>query len=105
MFIRVPLTPPTAERSPLCPEKEAYCVWQNAAVKQPSVRSLPFKSKRFTAAVKKKKNPLRFQPFVRASPDCANMATVRSATVYEPSSSAAGVPTHLSGLAQVRRLN
>ena len=33
------------------------------------------------------------------------MAAVRSATVYEPSSSAAGVSTHLSGLAQVHRLN
>jgi hypothetical protein len=45
MFFRVPLPPHRTE-------KEACCVWKNAAVKQPSVRSLPFKTKRFIAAVK-----------------------------------------------------
>ena len=62
---------------------------KNAAVKQPSVRSLPFKTKHSITGVKKK--PLRFQPLVRASSNCTNMATVRSAKVYEPSSFAARV--------------
>jgi hypothetical protein len=50
-------------RPPHSTENEACCVWKNAAVKQPSVRSLPFKTKRFIPAVK---NPLRFQTLVRA---------------------------------------
>jgi hypothetical protein len=54
MFFRVPLPPPTAERPPHRPENEACCVWKNVAVKEPSVHSLPFKTKRFLAAVKKK---------------------------------------------------
>jgi hypothetical protein len=53
MFFHVPLPPPTAVRPPHRPENEACCVWKNAAVKQPSVRSLPFKTMRFIAAVKK----------------------------------------------------
>jgi len=53
MFLRVPLPPPTAVRPPHRPENEARCVWKNAAVKQPSVRSLPFKTERFTATVTK----------------------------------------------------
>jgi hypothetical protein len=40
-------------RPPHRTENEACCVWKNAAVKQPSVRSLSFKTKRFIAAVKK----------------------------------------------------
>jgi hypothetical protein len=43
-------------RPPHHPENEACCVWKNAAVKQPSVRSLPFKTKLLNAAVKRKKN-------------------------------------------------
>jgi len=35
------------------PGSEACCVWKNAAVKQLSVRSLPFKTKHFISAVKK----------------------------------------------------
>jgi len=54
MFTRVPLPPPTAVRPPHRTENEACCVWRNAAVKQPSVRWLPFKTKRFIAAVKKR---------------------------------------------------
>jgi len=53
MFKRVPLPPPTAVRPPNRPENKACCVWKIAAVKQPSVRLLPFKTKRFIAAVKK----------------------------------------------------
>jgi len=65
MFFRVPLPPPTAVRPPHRTENEACCVWKNAAVKQPSVGSLAFKTERFIPAVKK---PLRFQPLVCTSP-------------------------------------
>ena len=41
MFFRVPLPPPTAVRPPHRTENEACCVYLNAAVKQPSVRSRP----------------------------------------------------------------
>ena len=45
-------------------DKDATCcVSKNAAAKQPSVRSFPFKTKRFIPTVKK---PMRFQPLVRA---------------------------------------
>jgi len=47
------IVPPTAVRPPHRPENEACCIWKNAAVKQPSVRSLPIKTKRFIATVKK----------------------------------------------------
>jgi len=50
MFFRVPLPPPTAVRPPHRTENEACCVWKNAAVKQTSVRSLPFKTERFIPA-------------------------------------------------------
>ena len=50
MFFRVPLPPPTAVRPPHRTENEACCVWKNAAVKRPSVRSLPFKTERFIPA-------------------------------------------------------
>jgi hypothetical protein len=53
MFFRVSLPPPTAVGPPNRTENEACCVWKNAVVKQPSVHSLPFKTKRFIAAVKK----------------------------------------------------
>jgi hypothetical protein len=56
MFTRVPLSPPTAVRPPHRTENEACYVWKNASVKQPSVRSLPFTTKRFFVVVKKKKN-------------------------------------------------
>jgi len=65
MFFRVPLPPPTAVRPPHRTENEACCVWKNAAVKQPPVSSLAFKTERFIPAVKK---PLRFQPLVCTSP-------------------------------------
>jgi len=44
MFFRVPLPWPTAVQQPHRTENETYCVWKNAAVKQQSVRSLPFKT-------------------------------------------------------------
>jgi hypothetical protein len=65
MFFRVPLPPPTAVRPPHRTENEACCVWKNAAVKQPSVDSLAFKTERFIPALKK---PLLFQPLVCMSP-------------------------------------
>ena len=65
MFSCVPLPPATAVRPPHRTQNEACCVWKTAAVKQPSVRSLPFITERFISAVKK---PLRFEPLVRASP-------------------------------------
>ena len=46
-------------------ENEACRVWKNAAVKQLSMRSLPFKTKHFISAVKK---PLQFQLLMHASP-------------------------------------
>ena len=61
----VPLPPPTAVRPPHRTENEACCVWKNAAVKQPSVGSLAFKTERFIPAVK---NPLLFQPLLCTSP-------------------------------------
>ena len=65
MFFWVPLPTPTAVRPQHCPENETCYVWKRAAVKQPSVHSLPLKLKRFIPAMK---NPLRFQPLVRARP-------------------------------------
>jgi len=66
-FFCVTMPPPTAVRPPHRTENEACCVWKNAAAKQPSVRSLPFKTEHFIPAVK---NPLRLQPLVRARPKC-----------------------------------
>jgi len=46
-----------SHRQPLCGYRtanEARCVWKNATVKQPSVRSLPFKTERFIEAAPKK---------------------------------------------------
>jgi hypothetical protein len=43
-------------RQPHHAGNEAFCVWKNAAVEQLSMRSLPFKTKHFISAVKKK-NP------------------------------------------------
>jgi hypothetical protein len=64
-FFRVALPPLTAKRPPHRPENEACCVWKDAAVKEPLVRSLPFETKRFIEAVKKTR---RFKTLVRASP-------------------------------------
>jgi len=55
-FTRVPLPPPTAVQPPHRTENEARCVWKNAAVKQPSVRTLPSKTERFIAAAAAAKN-------------------------------------------------
>jgi len=52
MLFRVPLPPPTALRPPHRTENEACCVWKNVAVELPSVRSLPFETRRFVALVK-----------------------------------------------------
>jgi hypothetical protein len=52
-------------RPPQRPENSACCVWKHVAVKQPSVRSLPLKNKRFIPPVKK---TAQFQPLVRARP-------------------------------------
>ena len=59
MFFRVPLPPPTAVRPPHRTENEACCVYLNAAVKQPSVRSLPFKTERSITAAATAVSPLR----------------------------------------------
>jgi len=59
MFFRVPLPPPTAVRPPHRTENEACCVLKNAAVKQPSVRSLPFKTERFIPVAAAAVSPLR----------------------------------------------
>ena len=56
MFFRVPLPPPTAVRPPHRTENESRCVYLNAAVKQPSVRSLPFKTERSIPAAAAAKN-------------------------------------------------
>jgi hypothetical protein len=64
-FFRVALPPPTAERPPHRPENEASCVWKNAAMKEPPVLSLLFKTTRFIEAVKKMR---RFKSLVCASP-------------------------------------
>jgi len=53
VFFRVSLPLPNAGRPPHRPENEACCVWKNSAVKQPYVRSTPFKTKRFIEAIKK----------------------------------------------------
>jgi len=53
MLFHVTLPLPATVWPPHHPENEACCVWKNTAVKQLSVRSLPFKTKRFIAAVKK----------------------------------------------------
>jgi len=42
MFFRVPLSLSTAVWPPHCTENEACCVYLNAVVKQPSMRSLPY---------------------------------------------------------------
>jgi len=47
MFFHVPLPSPTTVRSPHRTENEACCIWKNAAVKQPSLHLLLFKTKRF----------------------------------------------------------
>jgi len=54
----VPLPPPTALRPPHRTENEACCVLKNAVVKQPSVRSLPFKTERFIAGTTVAVSPL-----------------------------------------------
>jgi len=54
MFTRVPL--PTAVRPPHHMENEACCVYLNAAVKQPSMRLLPFKTERSIPAAAAAKN-------------------------------------------------
>ena len=61
MFFRVPLPPPTAVRPPHHTENEACCVWKNAAVKQLSVRSLPFKTEHFIPAAAMAVSPLRLK--------------------------------------------
>jgi len=53
MLFRVPLPSPTSVRPPHRTENLKFCVWKNAAVKQQSVRSLPFKTKCFIPALKK----------------------------------------------------
>jgi len=63
LFIRVPLPPPTAVRPPHCSGNEECCVYLNAAVEQPSVRSVPFKTERSIPAAAAAASPL-----VRASP-------------------------------------
>ena len=69
MFFRVPLPPPAAVRPLHRTENEACCVWKNAAVKQPSVRSLPFKTERLIPAAAANVSPLRQKkPLVRARP-------------------------------------
>ena len=64
-FCRVALPPPTAVRPPHRTENEACCVYLNAAVKQPSVRSLPFKTERSIPAAAAAVSPQR-QKTVRA---------------------------------------
>ena len=53
VFFRVPLPLPTAGCPRHRPENEARCVWKNSAVKQPYVRSTPFKTKHFIEAITK----------------------------------------------------
>ena len=70
-------------RQPLCCHRSAKkmkLVWKNAAVKQLSVRSLPFQTKRSIPAVKK---PLRFQLLMHASPN-AVFTVWRSSRVLIP---------------------
>jgi len=62
VFFRVPLPPPNAVRPPHRPENEAFCVWKNAAVKQPSLCSLPFKTERSIPAAAADVSPLRQKP-------------------------------------------
>jgi len=59
MFFRIPLPPPTAVRPPHPTENEACCIYLNAAVKQPSVRSLPIKTERSIPAAAAAVSPLR----------------------------------------------
>jgi len=63
MFFRVPLPPPTAVWPPH--RKWSMLRLESAAVKQPPVSSLAFKTEHFIPAVKK---PLRFQLLVCTSP-------------------------------------
>ena len=58
MFFRVLLHPPTAARPPHLTENDARCVYLNAAVKQPSVRSFPFKTERSIPAAATAVSPL-----------------------------------------------
>jgi len=58
-FTHVPLPPPTAVRPPHRTENEACCVYLNAEVKQPSVRSLPFKTELSIPAAAAAVSPLR----------------------------------------------
>jgi len=46
-------------RPPHRTENEACCVWKSAAVKQPSVRSLPFKTECFNPTTDAAVSPLR----------------------------------------------
>jgi len=59
MFFRVPLPPPTAVRPPHRTGNEACYVSLNAAVKHPSVRSLPFKTERSITTAAAAVHPLR----------------------------------------------
>ena len=59
MFFRVPLPPPTAVWPPHHTENEACCVYLNTVVKQPSVRSIPFKTERSTPVATAAVSPLR----------------------------------------------
>jgi hypothetical protein len=76
MFFRDLLPLSTAVRPPHRTENETCCVWKNAAVKQPSVRTLAYKAERFIPAVKK---PLRFQPLV-----CTSRKTACPALLHIP---------------------
>jgi len=59
MFFRVLLPPLTAVRPPHRTENEASCLLENAAVKQPPVRSVPFQTVRFIPAAAAAVSPLR----------------------------------------------
>jgi hypothetical protein len=64
-------------RQPLCDhrtENEACCVWKNAAVKKPSVRWLPFKTKLSIAAVAtaRARMPLAFRLLLADTIYCMN---------------------------------
>jgi len=58
-FLCVPLPLPIAVRPPHRTANDACCVWKTAAVKQPSVRSLPFKTERFIPMADAAVSPLR----------------------------------------------
>jgi hypothetical protein len=69
MILCVTLSPPTAVRPAHRAENDACCVWKNAAVKQMTLRSLPFKTERFIPAAAAAVSPLRKKkPVVRARP-------------------------------------